>query len=124
MKPLNTHTPNCDFLDYDATLQHTKLDYNPSPDSLILTHPDGTDLPVPLLAQVSEVLTVEEVDRVLSTWNACRHVTSETLAPGFLMDLLQLLPDIAWYLQTQAESERKDIDTPASTLLDRLQQFL
>ena len=119
MKPLTSHFP-----DYDATLQHTKFDYDSSPDSLVLTQPNGITLPAPLLARVSELLTVEEVDRVLSTWNACRHVTSETLAPGFLMDLLQLLPDIAWYLETCAESERKDFDTPASTLLDRLQQFL
>ena len=118
-QPLTSHFP-----DYDATLQHTKLDYDSSPDSLVLTQPNGITLPAPLLARVSELLTVEEVDRVLSTWNACRHVTSETLAPGILMDLLQLLPDIAWYLETCAESERKDFDTPASTLLDRLQQFL
>lgn len=118
-QPLTSHFP-----DYDATLQHTQLSYDPAPDSLVLTQPNGTTLPAPLLARVSESLTVEEVDRLLSVWNACRHVRNETLAPGILMDLLQLLPNIAWYLESQAETERKDSDNVASTLLKSLQPFL
>ena len=46
MKPLTSHFP-----DYDATLQHTKLDYDSSPDSLVLTQPNGITLPAPLLAR-------------------------------------------------------------------------
>ena len=119
-QPLTSHFP-----DYDATLQHTQLSYDPAPDSLVLTQPNGTTLPAPLLARVSESLTVEEIDRILSTWNACRHVRNETLAPGILMDLLQLLPNIAWYLETCAETDRRsDSDNVASTLLKSLQPFL
>lgn len=115
---------NPDFMDYDETCQHARLVYESATDSLTLIQPNGTEVVPAFLPAVSESLTVEEIDRILSTWNACRHVNPETLAPGILMDLLQLLPDIAWYLETCAETEKSDFDTPASTLLDRLQQFL
>lgn len=126
MNPNNTpaSSENPDFLDYDETCQHARLEYHQPDDSLILVKPNGIEVVPAFLPSVSEVLTVEETDRLLSVWNACRHVNPETLVPGILMDLLQLLPNIAWYLESQAETERKDSDNVASTLLKSLQPFL
>lgn len=123
MKP--NHPPaNPDFFDYDETLQHTRLEYEHSTDNLLLINPNGIEVTPALLPQVSESLTVEEVDRLISVWNACRHVPSEALAPDLVSKLLHLLPDIANYLECCVETNRHDSADDSAPLLEALQPFL
>lgn len=122
MKAPKTQT-NPDFFDYDETLQHTRLEYEHSADNLLLIKPDGVEVVPVLLPQVSESLTVEELDRLISVWNACRHVPSERLMPDMVSKLIHLLPDIANYLECCVETNHHDPDDSVH-LLEALQPFL
>lgn len=122
-KPTPHPDSNPDFWDYDLTCRHSHMLYEHSADNLLLVKPNGVEVIPSFLNQVSIDLTVEEVDRLISVWNACRHVPSEALAPDLVCTLLGLIPNIANYLECCVETNRHDPDDSAA-LLESLQPFL
>lgn len=122
-KPSPHPDSNPDFWDYDLTCRHSSMSYESAGDSLQLIKTNGVEVVPAFLNQVSADLTVEEIDRLMSCWNACRHVPSEALAPDLVCTLLGLIPDIANYLECCVETNRHDPDDSA-LLLKSLQPFL